>query len=120
MDRVVALWRSTVGTKAIMAVTELILFAYLIEHVAGNLLVFGGAASIKPIRHRASGSPGPAPDRTRGPHRGGAVAHALRLAPDLARLGSQTRVIRPPSAGGVHLVVSDHALGRAPRKAGEQ
>jgi succinate dehydrogenase / fumarate reductase, cytochrome b subunit len=42
MSRLVALWDSSVGKKAIMAVTGLILVAYLITHVLANLLVFAG------------------------------------------------------------------------------
>jgi succinate dehydrogenase / fumarate reductase cytochrome b subunit len=37
-----ALWQSSVGKKAVMAVTGLVLVAYLISHVLANLLVFGG------------------------------------------------------------------------------
>ena len=39
-------WRSTVGKKIVMAVTGVIMIAYLVGHVAGNLLVFQGAAAI--------------------------------------------------------------------------
>ena len=42
MNRVMALWESSVGKKAVMAVTGLILVAYLITHVLANLLVFDG------------------------------------------------------------------------------
>lgn len=35
------LWQSTVGKKSVMAVTGLIMLAYLVTHVAANLLVFG-------------------------------------------------------------------------------
>jgi len=37
-----SLWESSVGKKAVMGVTGLILVAYLITHVAANLLVFEG------------------------------------------------------------------------------
>jgi succinate dehydrogenase / fumarate reductase cytochrome b subunit len=46
MNRVLALWRTSVGKKAIMAVTGLIMVAYLITHVLANLLVFQGPAQI--------------------------------------------------------------------------
>src|SRR3954469_23522546 len=39
-------YRSTIGKKAIMAVTGLILVGYVILHMAGNLQVFIGAAKI--------------------------------------------------------------------------
>jgi succinate dehydrogenase / fumarate reductase cytochrome b subunit len=46
MTRVQALWRSSVGKKAVMAVTGLIMVAYLITHVLANLLVFQGPDKI--------------------------------------------------------------------------
>ncbi len=46
MSRVLALWRTSVGKKAVMAVTGLIMVAYLITHVLANLLVFQGPAQI--------------------------------------------------------------------------
>ena len=39
-------WRAAVGKKIVMAVTGVILVAFLIGHVAGNLLVFRGAAAL--------------------------------------------------------------------------
>jgi succinate dehydrogenase / fumarate reductase cytochrome b subunit len=42
MSRLPALWDSSVGKKAVMAVTGLVLVAYLITHVLANLLVFTG------------------------------------------------------------------------------
>ena len=46
MNRALALWRTSVGKKAIMAVTGLIMVAYLITHVLANLMVFQGPAKI--------------------------------------------------------------------------
>jgi succinate dehydrogenase / fumarate reductase cytochrome b subunit len=46
MNRVRALWSSSVGKKAVMAVTGLIMLAYLITHVLANLLVFQGPERI--------------------------------------------------------------------------
>lgn len=46
MNRALALWRSSVGKKAVMAATGIIMVAYLITHVAANLLVFEGSARI--------------------------------------------------------------------------
>jgi succinate dehydrogenase / fumarate reductase cytochrome b subunit len=46
MNRVLALWRTSVGKKAIMAVTGLLMVAYLITHVLANLLVFQGPDKI--------------------------------------------------------------------------
>jgi succinate dehydrogenase / fumarate reductase, cytochrome b subunit len=46
MNRVRLLWDSSVGKKVIMAVTGLIMVAYLITHVLANLLVFQGPSKI--------------------------------------------------------------------------
>jgi succinate dehydrogenase / fumarate reductase cytochrome b subunit len=46
MNRVLALWNTSVGKKAVMAATGLIMVAYLITHVLANLLVFQGPAKI--------------------------------------------------------------------------
>ena len=46
MNRLALLWHSSVGKKAVMAVTGLILVAYLITHVLANLLVFDGPERI--------------------------------------------------------------------------
>lgn len=42
MNRLGLFWQSSVGKKAVMAVTGLILVVYLITHVLANLLVFTG------------------------------------------------------------------------------
>ncbi len=39
---VVALWRTTIGKKAVMAVTGVILVGFVIAHMAGNLKIFLG------------------------------------------------------------------------------
>jgi succinate dehydrogenase / fumarate reductase cytochrome b subunit len=46
MNRVRGLWNTSVGKKAVMAVTGLIMVAYLITHVLANLLVFQGPGKI--------------------------------------------------------------------------
>jgi succinate dehydrogenase / fumarate reductase cytochrome b subunit len=46
VNRVQSLWHSSVGKKAVMAVTGLIMVAYLLTHVLANLLVFQGPAKI--------------------------------------------------------------------------
>jgi succinate dehydrogenase / fumarate reductase, cytochrome b subunit len=46
MNRVAALWHTSVGKKAVMAVTGIIMVAYLITHVLANLLVFQGPEQI--------------------------------------------------------------------------
>ncbi|HET7785220.1 MAG TPA: succinate dehydrogenase cytochrome b subunit [Myxococcales bacterium] len=39
-------WRAAVGKKIVMAITGVIMIAFLIGHVVGNLLVFRGAAGL--------------------------------------------------------------------------
>lgn len=46
MNRLWLLWDSSVGKKVIMAVTGLVMVAYLVTHVLANLLVFQGPANI--------------------------------------------------------------------------
>jgi succinate dehydrogenase / fumarate reductase cytochrome b subunit len=46
MNRVREFWASSAGKKAIMAVTGVILVAYLLTHVLANLLVFEGPTRI--------------------------------------------------------------------------
>ena len=46
MNRVAALWHTSVGKKAVMAVTGIVMVAYLITHVLANLLVFQGPEQI--------------------------------------------------------------------------
>jgi succinate dehydrogenase cytochrome b subunit len=46
MNRLRLMWDSSVGKKVIMAVTGLIMVAYLITHVLANLLVFQGPTKI--------------------------------------------------------------------------
>ncbi|HET6437323.1 MAG TPA: succinate dehydrogenase cytochrome b subunit [Anaeromyxobacter sp.] len=45
-SRLGILWRSTVGKKALMAVTGVLLFLYVIAHMLGNLQLFVGPAAI--------------------------------------------------------------------------
>ncbi len=46
MNRALALWRTSIGKKAVMAVTGVVMVAYLITHVVANLLIFQGPAGI--------------------------------------------------------------------------
>ena len=48
-----ALWRSTVGKKALVAASGLALCLWVILHVAGNLTVFSGAAAADGPSRRA-------------------------------------------------------------------
>lgn len=51
-------WGSTMGKKAVMAVTGAIGLGYLIAHVMGNLLVFSGAAKIDAYGRLLKSNPG--------------------------------------------------------------
>jgi len=45
-NRVVALWRSVIGKKIVMAVTGVVLIGFVIGHVVGNLKIFSGPNEI--------------------------------------------------------------------------
>lgn len=59
MRRVVALYRSSVGKKVLMAVSGFVWFGFLIGHMAGNLKAFTGAEHFNEYAHflREMGSP---------------------------------------------------------------
>src|SRR5262245_39080674 len=46
MSWIRALWSSTVGKKAVMAVTGIIMITWLVLHAAGNLLAFRGSEAL--------------------------------------------------------------------------
>lgn len=58
MQRALTLFTSTVGKKAIMAITGVVLFGYLIGHLAGNLQIFIGREKINEYAHFLHTSPG--------------------------------------------------------------
>jgi succinate dehydrogenase / fumarate reductase, cytochrome b subunit len=55
MNRVRALWDSSVGKKAVMAVTGLIGVLFVIGHMVGNLQVFQGAERLNAYGHLLHG-----------------------------------------------------------------
>lgn len=55
----IKLWSSAVGKKIVMAITGLIMIAYLIGHMAGNLLVFRGSDAINNYAHFLHTNVGP-------------------------------------------------------------
>jgi hypothetical protein len=70
------LWRSTVGKKALVAVSGLVLWTWVVLHVLGNLMMFSGAAAIDGYAAAL--------------HRGYAFARAgLRIGQPLAREDEQ-------------------------------
>jgi succinate dehydrogenase / fumarate reductase, cytochrome b subunit len=48
---------SSVGTKLLLGVTGLLLFAYLIVHLLGNLVVFAGQETFNHYAHALAGNP---------------------------------------------------------------
>src|SRR5438105_6144599 len=48
---------SSVGTKLVIGVTGLALFLYLVLHIAGNLMVFGGPAFFNKYAYTLEGNP---------------------------------------------------------------
>ncbi|MGH7860563.1 MAG: succinate dehydrogenase cytochrome b subunit, partial [Candidatus Binatia bacterium] len=46
MTGALTLYRTTIGKKAVMAVTGVIWFGYVIGHMTGNLLIFAGPEAI--------------------------------------------------------------------------
>jgi succinate dehydrogenase / fumarate reductase cytochrome b subunit len=55
----VALWKSTIGKKVVMAVTGVIMIGYLLLHMIGNLKIFSGAEKFNSYSHwlRVIGEP---------------------------------------------------------------
>jgi succinate dehydrogenase / fumarate reductase cytochrome b subunit len=56
-SRVRRVFSSSVGTKLLIGLTGLALFAYLIVHLAGNLLIFGGQDTFNEYSHRLISNP---------------------------------------------------------------
>lgn len=42
----VSFWSTTIGKKTVVAVTGIILYIYVLAHLAGNLLIYGGPSTI--------------------------------------------------------------------------
>ena len=57
LTRVARFYESTIGKKAIMAVTGLILFGFLIAHMLGNLQIFLGAEVMDHYAETLHGNP---------------------------------------------------------------
>ncbi|MEQ8727718.1 MAG: succinate dehydrogenase cytochrome b subunit [Sandaracinaceae bacterium] len=57
MQRALTLTRSTVGMKAVIAVTGLILFGFVIGHLAGNTLLFAGYEAFNGYAASLKGNP---------------------------------------------------------------
>src|SRR5260221_5276332 len=48
---------TSVGTKLLIGITGVALFAYLLIHIAGNLMVFGGPAVFNKYAYTLEGNP---------------------------------------------------------------
>src|SRR2546421_10790554 len=48
---------TSVGTKLLIGITGVALFAYLLVHIAGNLMVFGGPALFNKYAYTLEGNP---------------------------------------------------------------
>src|SRR6266404_2507707 len=57
LTRVSRFYDSTIGKKAVMAVTGLILFGFLIAHMLGNLQIFLGRAVMNHYAETLHGNP---------------------------------------------------------------
>jgi succinate dehydrogenase / fumarate reductase cytochrome b subunit len=55
--RVAALWRSAVGKKALMAVTGIVLFVYVLVHMLANLQIYQGPGPIDRYAELLHGAP---------------------------------------------------------------
>lgn len=90
MRMLVELWRSTVGRKALVAVSGLLLWIWVVLHVVGNLTMFSGAAT----------ADGYAASLQRTPAwlwaaRGGLAAAAVVHVAGVASLARASRMARP-------------------------
>ena len=57
MSRLVKALSSSIGTKFILAVTGLLMFGFLVGHLAGNLLLFAGDATYNRYSHKLITNP---------------------------------------------------------------
>src|SRR5512141_2231124 len=56
--RLVLLWQNSVGKKALMAVTGIILALYVLAHLIGNLQIYAGAEKIDAYAKFLHSNPG--------------------------------------------------------------
>jgi succinate dehydrogenase / fumarate reductase, cytochrome b subunit len=57
MQRALALTQSTIGKKALVALTGMVLFGFVIGHLSGNLLVFAGRDAFNHYAETIKGNP---------------------------------------------------------------
>src|SRR5438093_276162 len=58
LGRVARFYQATIGKKVVMALTGVILFGYLVGHMAGNLQIYMGAEKINAYANFLHTSPG--------------------------------------------------------------
>lgn len=58
MNRLVSYWRSSIGAKVTVAITGLMLFGFLVGHLAGNLLAFSGPKALNDYAYFLKSNPG--------------------------------------------------------------
>ena len=95
MNLVGQLWRSSVGRKYAMALTGLLLFLFLVGHLAGNLQVFGSPDLINAYAHFLKSKPG----LLWGARLGLLAVVGLHIASAIS-LSRQNRAARPVAYGG--------------------
>lgn len=96
MNLVRQLWRSSVGRKYVMALTGLLLFFFLIGHLAGNLQVFGAPELINGYAHFLKSKPG----LLWGARLGLLAVVGLHIVSAVS-LSAQNKAARPVEYGGV-------------------
>ena len=108
------LWQSTVGKKALVAVSGLVLWIWVVLHVLGNLTMFSGAGGDRRIRggapacaRGAVGGARRARDGRCRPRRRRGVARAREPGGAAAARGARRRALRRA------LAARTHARGRA-------
>src|ERR1043165_7254902 len=57
MSSRIGVFATSVGTKILIGLTGLFLFIYLVIHIAGNLMVFGGPAVFNKYAYTLEGNP---------------------------------------------------------------
>ena len=113
-------YRSAVGKKAVMAVTGIILFGFVLVHMIGNLqAVRGRRGTLNEYGEflRQVGAPalppnGAALDRPAGAARRGRAAHLGRVAGHADEPGGAPVALRAPAEDPHQLRLAHHALGR--------
>ena len=76
VDRVLRFYRASIGKKAVMAVTGVVLFGYVLAHLIGNLQIYRGPGADQQLRRIAARISRAAVGRAHRPAGGGWTSHA--------------------------------------------